>query len=154
MYRNFYYSIFIWSSTCFGRHTAHHREPKTALAFSGFSYLVGCWTSYVEGFWTTRPTAFHLWKTRGCQCNFRLLAMGGVSPETCSASYKYGIIKTLIHYCILLGFYVRIATLAIWSGNKNSTNCYFRLHIYLRTSKILINNSLYVFDSWGKIVNH
>jgi len=24
-----YYSIFIRSSTCFGRHTAHHQEPKT-----------------------------------------------------------------------------------------------------------------------------
>jgi len=23
----FYYSIFIWSSTCFGRHTAHHQQP-------------------------------------------------------------------------------------------------------------------------------
>ena len=42
---------------------------------------------------TTRPTAFHVWKTRGCQCSFRLLMMGGVSPETCWASYKYGIIK-------------------------------------------------------------
>jgi hypothetical protein len=39
-----YYSIFIWSSTCFGRHTAHHQEPKTALAASGFSYVEGCWT--------------------------------------------------------------------------------------------------------------
>jgi len=27
----FYYSIFIWSSTCFGRHTTHHQEPKAAL---------------------------------------------------------------------------------------------------------------------------
>jgi hypothetical protein len=27
-----------------------------------------------------------LWKTRGCQCSFRLLMMGGVSPETCWAS--------------------------------------------------------------------
>ena len=26
---------------------------------------------------------FHVWKTRGCQCSFRLLMMGGVSPETC-----------------------------------------------------------------------
>jgi len=34
-----YYSIFIWSSTCFGRHTAHHQEPKTALAASGFAYV-------------------------------------------------------------------------------------------------------------------
>ena len=66
----FYYSIFIWSSTCFRRHTAHYQEPKTALAASGFSYVEGCWT-----------------------CSFRLLMMGGVSPETYRASYKYGIIK-------------------------------------------------------------
>jgi hypothetical protein len=38
------YFIFIWSSTCFGRHTAHHQEPKTALAASGFTYVAGCWT--------------------------------------------------------------------------------------------------------------
>ena len=42
---------------------------------------------------TTRPTPFHVWQTRGCQCSFRLLMMGGVSPETCWASHKYGIIK-------------------------------------------------------------
>ena len=36
----FYYSIFIRSSTCFGRHTAHHQEPKTALAASGFAHVV------------------------------------------------------------------------------------------------------------------
>ena len=38
-----FYFIFIWSSTCFGRHTAHHQEPKTALAASGFAYVEGCW---------------------------------------------------------------------------------------------------------------
>ena len=43
----------------------------------------------------TRPTAFHVWKTRGWQCSFRLLMMGGVSSEMCWASYKYGIIKIL-----------------------------------------------------------
>jgi len=42
---------------------------------------------------TTRPATFHVWKTRGCQCSFRLLMMGGVSPETCWVSYKYRIIK-------------------------------------------------------------
>jgi hypothetical protein len=36
-----YYFLFIWSSTCLGRHTAHHQEPKTALAASGFSYVEG-----------------------------------------------------------------------------------------------------------------
>jgi len=40
----FYYFIFVWTSTCFGRHTAHYQEPKTALAASGFSYVKYCWT--------------------------------------------------------------------------------------------------------------
>jgi hypothetical protein len=40
--------------------------------------------------------------TRGCKCRFRLLMMGGVLPETRWASYKYGLIKYLIHCCILL----------------------------------------------------
>jgi len=78
----FYYSIFIWSSTCFGRHTAHHQAPKTALVLCAWQRPPA-----------THPTAFHVRKTRGCQCSFRLLMMGGVSPETCWASYKYGIIK-------------------------------------------------------------
>ena len=42
---------------------------------------------------TTRPANFHVWKTRGCHCSFRLLMMSGVSIEICWASYKYGIIK-------------------------------------------------------------
>jgi hypothetical protein len=127
-----FYFIFIWSSTSFGRHTAHHQEPKTALAASGFAYVEGrgtcsCWphdsvqqlhvqqpstyakpeaaSAVLDSWWwavcvvgghcplTTRPTTFHVWKTRGCQCSFRLLMMGDVSPETCWASYKYGIIK-------------------------------------------------------------
>jgi hypothetical protein len=31
-----------------------------------------------------------------------------------------------------------------------STNGCFRLHISLRTNEILIHNSVYVFDNWGK----
>jgi len=38
-----FYFVSIWSSTCFGRHTAHHQEPKTALAAYGFSYVEDCW---------------------------------------------------------------------------------------------------------------
>jgi hypothetical protein len=53
---------------------------------------------------TRRPTFFHIWKIRDYQCSFRLLMMGSVSPETCWASYKYGMIKILIHFCILLDF--------------------------------------------------
>jgi hypothetical protein len=52
---------------------------------------------------TTRPNNLPRMQTRGCYCSFRLLMMGGVSPETCWASYKYGIINvdTLLH---LVGF--------------------------------------------------
>jgi len=90
-----YYFIFTWSSTCFGRHTAHYQGPKTALAASGFSYVEGCWTCR---WWTLSGTVlclttFHVWKTRGCQCSFGLMMTGGASPETCWASYKYGIIR-------------------------------------------------------------
>ena len=60
--------VFIWSSTRFRRHTAHHQEPKTALAASGFAYVGSCWP---------------------CSC-WTLTAQS----------------KILIHYCILLDFYV------------------------------------------------
>ena len=52
-YQTFYYSIFIRSRTCFGRHTAHYQEPKTALAASGFSYVEGCWAC---SWWTLSGT--------------------------------------------------------------------------------------------------
>jgi len=65
---------------------------------------------------TTRPTTFHVWKNRGCQCSFRLLMVGGVSPETCWASYKYGIINfdTLLH---LVGFFFMNCTMMHGSTN-------------------------------------
>jgi len=53
------YFTFIWSSTCFGRHTAYHQEPKLALAASGFAYVEGCWTCSCS-------TTLHVCKTRGC----------------------------------------------------------------------------------------
>jgi hypothetical protein len=61
----------------------------------------------VAGRWqrpaTTRPTTLHVCKTSGCQCSFRLLMMGGVSPKTCWTSYKYEInCDTLMH---LIGFF-------------------------------------------------
>ena len=88
------YFIFIWSAICFGQHTVHHQEPKTALAGSGFAYVEGCWPCSC---WTLTASSNYKsnnlprMKTRSCQCSFRLLMMGGVSPETCWASYKYEI---------------------------------------------------------------
>jgi len=54
----------------------------------------------------TRPTTFHVWKTRGCMWSFRLLMMDAVSPETCWASYKYGIIKKMFTFLHLVGFFL------------------------------------------------
>jgi hypothetical protein len=62
----FYYSLFILISTCFGRHTAHHQKPKTALAASGFSYVEGCWT------WTKKsPTKCN--NVLKCYCSLFIL---------------------------------------------------------------------------------
>jgi hypothetical protein len=63
-----YYFIFIRSSTCFGRHTARHLEPKTALAASGFAYVEGCLDMWLLDS-IQQPhvhTNFHVYKTRGC----------------------------------------------------------------------------------------
>ena len=65
-----YYSIFIWSSTCFGRHTAHHQEAKTALAASGFAYVEGCWTC---GCWTLSASSNHTSNNLPRMQNQRLL---------------------------------------------------------------------------------
>ena len=66
----FYYSILIRSSTCFGRHTAHHQEPKTALAASGFAYVEGCWMC---GCWTLTATGNHTSNNLPRMQNQRLL---------------------------------------------------------------------------------
>jgi len=68
---------------------------------------------------TTRPTTFHVCKTRGCQCSFRLLMMGGVSPETCWALYKYGIINFLciVASCLIFLYEVIIRAVHLISIN-------------------------------------
>jgi hypothetical protein len=73
---------------------------------------------------TTRPTAFYVWKTRGCQCSFRLLMMGGVSPETYWASYKYGIIK---FWYIVASCWIFFMNCTVMHGSMNIkfTNIYW-----------------------------
>jgi len=79
-----YYSMFIRSSSCFGRHAAHHQELKTALAASDLAYVKGRWTlrllDAVQQ--PQHPMTFHVCKIRGCECSFELLMMGRLSPET------------------------------------------------------------------------
>jgi hypothetical protein len=80
---------------------------------------------------TTRPTTLRVCKTWGCQCSFRLLMMGGVSPETCWAPYKYEIkfwytaascwifFVKIPHFGFLLKL---VFTLQLWfKSDKNNT---------------------------------
>jgi len=73
------------------------RSVLTVITASGFIHvcrrLLTAMCLTTSTIYSTRPTTFYVWKTRGCQCSFRLLMMGGVSPETCWVSYKYGTIK-------------------------------------------------------------
>jgi len=80
---------------------------QTVLASSGFAYVEGCWTC---GCWTLSAFSNHTsnnlprMQNQRMLVQFRLLMMGGVSPETCWALYKYGLIKfdILLH---LVGFF-------------------------------------------------
>ena len=65
-----FYFIFIWSSTCFGRNTAHHQEPKTALAVSGFEYVEDCWTCIC---WTLTASSKYTSNNPPRMQNLRLL---------------------------------------------------------------------------------
>jgi hypothetical protein len=93
----FYYSIFIWSSTCFGRHTAHHQEPKSALAASGFAYVEGCWTCR----WWTLSGTLCLTKYGFCTCAItfqkqskRNEFQSGANTETFAGGVEGGLIMT------------------------------------------------------------
>ena len=108
MYQNFYFK-FIWSSTCFGRHTAHHHEPKTALAASGFAYVEGCWPSSCwtlsasSNYTANNPRTVIRYQNQRLLVQFSAPDDGRCVAETCWASYIYEI-KFLIHCCILLDF--------------------------------------------------
>jgi len=72
-----------------------HRQPLVFHTWKVVGRVVGgrCQACALQRPPTTRPATFHVWKTRGCRCSFRLLMVGSVSPKTCWASYEYGIIK-------------------------------------------------------------
>ena len=93
-----YYSMFIRGPTCFGRHTAHHQELRTALAASGFAYVRDCWTlrllDSVQQ--PQRPTTEfprrlqygrspHAYVNQRLQIQLELRMMSGVPLETCWA---------------------------------------------------------------------
>ena len=59
-----FYSLFLRSSTCFGRHTAHHQEPKIAL----------CLTMSIDHTSNNLPRM----KNQKLPVQFRLLMMGSV----------------------------------------------------------------------------
>jgi hypothetical protein len=102
---------------------------------------------------TTRPTTFHVWKTRGCQCSFGLLMMGGVSPETCWASYRYGIIKFwyIVASCwiFLYEFYYDAR---IHEHPDYMYSCLSWSFLLFRIFSLCINMTVYVaIDNWVAI---
>jgi hypothetical protein len=72
------------------------KNPARCNNVSTFYYSLVIWSSTLCLTTPTNYTSNNLpryKKTIGCQGSFRLLMMDGASPETCWASYKYGIIK-------------------------------------------------------------
>jgi hypothetical protein len=97
-----YYSTFIWSSTCFGQNAAHHQEPITALAASGFAY-VDDWPALPR----TQHDCHHETKVKAeaATAVIELVMMGVKTPETCSAVNKRRDNK-LKNCCIRLVIYL------------------------------------------------
>jgi len=59
----------------------HHQEPKTVQAASGFAYVGGCRTLSGQRPTTTRSTASHVCKARGCLYSFGLLMVAECRPK-------------------------------------------------------------------------
>jgi hypothetical protein len=69
--------------------------------------------------------------------------------------YFSGLIGTTNHPDMqqirIIGFFnFKIAYIFSLKWKKYTTSGCFWLHIYARTNKTLIRNSLYVYDTWGK----
>jgi hypothetical protein len=86
------------------RHSTIHKEKSNKM-----QQYINIYYSTWQRPPTARPTTFHVWKTRGYQCSFRLLMMGGVSPQSVFSFTYIGNNKMLIHCCILLDFAVWIS---------------------------------------------
>jgi hypothetical protein len=96
---------------------------------------------------TTHPTTFHVWRTRGCQCSFRLLMMGGVLPETHWASYKYGIIKCW--YTVASCWIYELKQL-VQGTNWNKTKC-SRWHTKYRTLKYFMQHNILILCDYFQL---
>jgi hypothetical protein len=92
-----------------------HKQPLFLHNTVESCRTCSCWT--LSGSVRVRQPSTVLCKTRGCLCSFRLLMMGGVSPETCWASFKIRNNKILIHCCILLGLFCKNCTTMHGSTN-------------------------------------
>jgi hypothetical protein len=119
-----FYFIFIWGSTCFGRHTDHHQEPKTALEASGFAYVESCWTSSCWTLTADRPARPRIQhdchhdtkvKPEAATAVIEFLMMGRKTPETCWAVNKRQNNK-LKNFCFRLVIYSN-CTMMHWLTN-------------------------------------
>ena len=133
-----FYFIFIWSSTCFERHTAHHQEPKTALAASGFAYVEGCWMCSC---WTlsgrissTLPDSvqqLHVQKPSTYAKPEAASAFGSWRWVVCHPKHVelhiYIWNKILIHCCILLDFLCKFWGWNIFIHTTASGTCRYPL---------------------------
>jgi hypothetical protein len=96
--------------------------------------IVRCQVAYTT--WqnptTARPTTFHICKPTGCLCSFRLLMMGGVSPETCWISFKIRNNKNFDTHLHLVGFFCKNAQSVFSSLVKHQvSNGFFKIMLFI-----------------------
>jgi len=80
--------MFLNCSTRFRQHTAHRQELKNCNC--SLCFYIRLWlpaAAIAEP--SQRPATINVCKTKGCNYSFKLLMVGGVSPETCWAIKKH-----------------------------------------------------------------
>jgi hypothetical protein len=123
-----YYSMFVWSSTCFWRHTAHHQELKNCTS--------SLWFSIHERLLDIEVYNLSHMQNHRLRVQFWAPDNGQCVAQNMSASYKHGIINfdTLLH---LVGYFCmnhKVILKGIFKYhyyyNKKSLNA---LHLYVIT---------------------
>ena len=104
-----------------GGHTAHHQEPKNALAASGFAYMEGCLYVYlvdvvrhsvpdnVHQLHVQHPSTYE--KPEAASAFLGSWWWAACRPKHFELHIDNGIIKIFIHCCILLDF-------SLWKSNE------------------------------------
>jgi len=148
-----FFHIYIWSSTCFGRHTVHHQDPKTPPASSGCAYVEGCWpcscwtltasTNWII-LWCTYPRT----STIATNCNYDWNK--NIVNDACYSVCQNNLILLASWIHCLNRFFQNVIFLLLNGTRRSTVKCFIAL-IFLF---IELRHLMYRFEDCIHIPDH